>query len=45
MIVKTVTVVRKEHPAGKVDINESDLKDSDVIYQDTPKPKTRTNKR
>lgn len=39
MIVETVTVVRKDHPDGKVDINKSDMKKDDVIFSDKPKEK------
>lgn len=39
--VETVTVVRKDHPDGKVDINKSDLTKDDVIYGEKPKPYTK----
>ncbi len=32
-----VTVVRKDHPAGKVDINKSDFKKDDVIFSEDVK--------
>ena len=46
-VCEVVTVVRKDHPAGKVDINKSDLTDKDVIYQvpvKAPARKTRARK-
>lgn len=36
--IKTVKVARKDHPEGYVVINESDMTDSDVLF-DKPKPK------
>lgn len=44
MIIKTVTIVKKDHPAGKVDINECDLKADDVIYSDKQEVKPATKK-
>lgn len=32
MIVETVTVVRDDHPTGRVDIDKSDLKKSDKLF-------------
>ena len=36
-ILETVVVIRKDHPAGKVEINKSDLKPSDVLSQESKK--------
>lgn len=35
---ETVTVVRKDHPNGRVDINKDDMVESDVVW--TPEPPT-----
>ena len=33
MRLEIVTIFREDHPNGKVDINKSDLKPDDVIYE------------
>jgi hypothetical protein len=37
--VKTVTVVRNNHPDGKVTINESDMTADDVLFGENEAPK------
>ena len=37
-IIETVTVVRDDHPAGRVDINKCDMQEGDVIYKAEQKP-------
>ena len=35
--LETVVIIRKDHPAGKVEINKSDLKPGDVLSQESKK--------
>lgn len=37
-VCETATVVRKDHPDGKVDINKSDMTKDDVLWPDKPEP-------